>query len=94
MIIENLKADFIRISKYFHGNFIVRNPDKCHFTVLGEPKYIWNLPCNGRRIKYSKEEKVLGVTIDDKGTFSLHLGKIRKRTKIFMAINSKTLHRL
>ena len=31
IIIENLKADFLRISRWFHGNFMVLIPDKCHF---------------------------------------------------------------
>ena len=33
IIIENLKADFLRISKWFHEIFVLPNSDKCHFMV-------------------------------------------------------------
>ena len=51
MIIENLKADFLRIS----------------------------ITCNGTRIESSKEEKVFSLIIDDKLTFTWHLGNIIKK---------------
>ena len=42
IIMENLKAYFLRISKWFHENFMVLKPDKCHFMVLGDS----NCTCN------------------------------------------------
>ena len=36
IIIEKLKAIFLRISKWFYENVIVLNPNKCHFMVLGD----------------------------------------------------------
>ena len=46
--------------------------------VHGDPKYICDLKCNGATIKCWKEEKFLGIMIDAKLTFMLHLGKIIK----------------
>lgn len=66
MIIENLKANFLGISKQFHEILKVTNLDKCHFMVLGDPNYTCNLKCNAKTMKCSKEEKVLDVTSDDK----------------------------
>ena len=43
IIIENLKADFLWISKWFHENFMVLNPKKCHFMVLGNSNFTCNL---------------------------------------------------
>ena len=79
IIIGNLKADFLRISKWFHENFMVLNPDKCHFMVLGDSNCTCNFTCNGTTIESSKEEKVLRITIDDKLTFTSHLGNIIKK---------------
>ena len=64
IIIENLKADFLRISKWFHGNVLVLNRDKCHFMVLGDSNCTYSFTCNGTTIKSSKEEKVLGITTE------------------------------
>ena len=79
IIIENLKADFLRISKWFHENFMVLNPDKSHFMVLGDSNFTCSFTCNRTTIETSKEEKVLGITIDDKLTFTSHLGNIIKK---------------
>ena len=78
IIIENLKTGFLKISKWFHKNFMVLNPDKFHFMVLGDLNCTCNFTCNGT-IESSKEEKVLGITIDDKLTFTSHLGHIIKK---------------
>ena len=60
---------------------MVFTPDKCHFIALGDPNYICNLTCNGTTIECSKEEKLLGVTIDDKITFTSYIGNIIMKTK-------------
>ena len=58
---------------------MVLNPDKCHFMVLGDSNCTCNFTCNGTTIESSKEEKVLGIGIDDKLTFTSHLGNIIKK---------------
>ena len=63
---------------------MVLNPGKCHFMVLGDSNCTYNFTCNGATTESSKEEKVLGITIDDKLTFTSHLGSIiKKQTKSF-----------
>ena len=62
IIIENPKADFERISTWFHENCMVVNPDKCHFMVLGDSNCTCNFTCNGTTIGGCKE-KLLGITI-------------------------------
>ena len=42
IIIENLKADFLWISKWFHENFMVLNHNKCRFMVLGNSNFTCN----------------------------------------------------
>ena len=47
--------------------------------VLGDSNCTCNFTCNGTTIESSKEEKVLGIAIDDKLTLTLHLGHIIKK---------------
>ena len=79
IIIENLKANFLWISKWFHENFMVLNHDKCHFMVLGDLNCTCNFTCNDTTIESSKEEEGLGITIDDKLTLTSHLGNTSKK---------------
>ena len=58
---------------------MVLNPDKCNFVVLGDPIYTCNFACNGTTIECCKEEKVLGVAIDEKLTYPPQIGNIIKK---------------
>ena len=55
IIIENLKVDFLRISKWSRENFMVLNPDKFYFMVLGDSNCTYSFICNGKPIESSKE---------------------------------------
>ena len=70
----------------FNESFMVLNPNKCNFVVLGDSNCTYNFTCNGTTIESSKEEKVLGITIDHELTVKSHLGNIIKKasTKSFM----------
>ena len=58
---------------------MVLNPDKCHFMVVGDSYCTYNFTCNDATIESSKEENFLGIKIDDKLTFTSHLGNIIKK---------------
>ena len=48
--------------------------------VLGDPNYICNITCNGIITECSKEEKLLGITIELIGlNFTPHLGNLIKK---------------
>ena len=47
--------------------------------VLGDSNCTYSFECNGTTIESSTEQKVLGITIDDKLTFTLRLGNIIKK---------------
>ena len=47
--------------------------------VLGDSNCTCNFTCNGTTIESSKQEKFLGIMIDDKLTFMSHLGNIIKK---------------
>ena len=58
---------------------MISNRDKCHLIALGDSNSTCNLTCNRTTRESSKEEKVLGITIDDKLAFTSYLGNIIKK---------------
>ena len=62
---------------------MVLNPDKCPFMLLGvDDEFQTNLVCANKTLKSSKQEKVLGITIDDKLNFTTHVLNITKNANI------------
>ena len=62
---------------------MVLNPDKYSSMLLGvddEPQT--NLVCENETLKNIKQEKVLGVTIENKLNFTTHLSNITKNVNI------------
>ena len=58
---------------------MIPNRDKCHLIVLGDSNSTCNFTRNVTTRESSKEEKVLGITIDDKLVFTSYLGNIIKK---------------
>ena len=76
-IMNSLSHNFTILSKWFYNNFMVPNPDKCSFMLLGvDDELQTNLVCGNETLKNSEEEKVLGVTIHNKLNFATHLSNI------------------
>ena len=62
---------------------MVLNPDKWSFMLLGVVDELQtNLVCGNETLKNSKQEKVLGVTVDNKLNFATHLLNITKNANI------------
>ena len=82
-IMNSLSHDFTILSKWFYNNFMVLNTVKCSFMLLGaDDELQTNLVCGNETLKNSKQEKVLGVTIDNKLNFATHLLNITKNVNI------------
>ena len=82
-IMNFLSHDFTILSKWFYNNFMVLNPDKCSFMLLGvDDELQTNLVCGNETLKNSKQKKVLGVTINNKLYFAAHLSNITKNANI------------
>ena len=63
------------------------NPDKCSFMLLGvDDSLQTSLICGDEILKNTKQEKMLGVTLDNKLNFGTHLFIIIKNT------NKKLMH--
>ena len=80
---NSLSHDFTILSKWFYNNFMVFNPDKCSFMLLGaDDELQTNLACGNETLKNSKQEKVLGVTSDNKLNVATYQSNIAKKGNI------------
>ena len=82
-IMNSLSHGFTILSNWFYNNFMVLNPDNCSFILLGvDGELQTNLVCGNEILKNSKQENVLGVTIDNKLNCATHLSNITKNANI------------
>ena len=63
---QTLRQDFEMVTIWFHENYTVLNPGKCHFMCLGQNTVNETLIYNNIEMKSSKEEKILRIVIDNK----------------------------
>ena len=84
-ILDSLSHKFIILSKWFFNNFMIPNPGKCSFMLLGfDDSLQTNLACDNEIFKKIKQENVLGVTLANKLNFAIYLPNITKnRNKKF-----------
>ena len=55
---NSLSHDFTILSKWFHNNFMVLNPDKCSFMLLGvDDELQTNLVCGNETLKTVNKKK-------------------------------------
>ena len=72
-IISNLSNDFETLRKCIYDNYMVLNPDKCHFTILDFQDQNFDFHYKNVVIRISTDEKILGITIDNKLNFKSHV---------------------
>ena len=86
-IIDSLRHEFTILSKWFYNNFMVLNPEQCSFMLLGvDDSLQTNVVCGDQILKKIIQEKVLGVTLDNKLNFATHLSNITKNANKFNAL--------
>ena len=73
---QTLRQDFEIITKWFYENYMVFNSGKCHFMCIEQNKTFFY---DNTEIKNSKEEKILGVIIDNKLRFKSHVKNLCKK---------------
>ena len=57
-IIDSLSHELTILSKWFYNNFMIINPDKCSFLLLGvENSLQTNLACGDEILKNTKQKK-------------------------------------
>ena len=70
---NTLRFDFDLVSKWFEENHVVLNANKCHFMSLGKDTENETFIFNNFIFNNSSEERILGITIDNKLTFKSHI---------------------
>ena len=79
-IIKNLlRKDFRALTEWFFKNYMVLNQKKCHYRCIGRNTENDKFEFDNLLLENSKEEVVLGVTIDNKLTFDSHIKSICRK---------------
>ena len=103
-VMENLQSDLKIALKWFKDNQMMANPGKFPFMILSKNTINKSIVINNKMIESSKSVKLLGLTIDNKLNFGIHinnmckvasakikgLGRIRSRLNLSQA---KILHK-
>ena len=74
LIIEKLEVKANDIFQWFNENAMKANADKCHLLITTNEER--NISIGGEKIQNSKSEKLLGVTIDNKLSFTKNVHEI------------------
>ena len=82
-IIGSLRHEFTILSKWFYNNFMVCNPEKRSFMLLGVDDPLQTNLVSGEK---TMQEKVLGVTLYNKLNFATNLLNITKNANKFNAL--------
>ena len=79
-VINRLKTDIIKINEWFSDNSLVANPSKFQLMFLGvkHPKETLSIKIGNSTITATEKVELLGVSIDNKLSFSNHINKICK----------------
>ena len=91
---NTLRFDFELVSKWFEENYMVLNADKCHFMCLGKDTENETFIFNNFIFNNSNEEKILGITIDNKLTFKGHINILCRKAAQKMGALSRLLNHL
>ena len=76
---HTLRGDFQIVTKWFYENYMGLNSGKCHFMCLGKNTENETYFFNNTEMKNRDEEKILGITIDNKLKFKSHVKNLRKK---------------
>ena len=75
---NDLEFDFMILRKWFHENYMVLNPGKCHYIVIGDDVPSHKIILNDNEIASSIEEKPLGVLLVSNLNFGSHISSFRR----------------
>ena len=74
-----LVNDFRAVKEWFYENFMILNPNKCHYMCIGKNIESDIFKFENVCLESSKEEVILGLTIDNKLTFDSHIKSICRK---------------
>ena len=71
-ILNKLESSISVVAGWFKGNYMRLNREKCHFVVFGDKRYDLTIKIESIQIAESREQKLLGITLDKKLAFKTH----------------------
>ena len=77
-VIENLQSDLKIALKWFKDNQMMANPEKFQLMILNNNTINKSIVINNKTIEPFKSVKLLGLTIDNKLNFLIHISNICK----------------
>lgn len=87
-LVQNLESDVASVMDWFIANFMILNPDKCHF-LFSAPKTVVEqmyIQVGDQIIWESLEEKLLGITVDKHMQFEYHMREICKKASMKLSV--------
>ena len=85
---ETLRKDFKVVTNWFFENYMSLNPTEYQYMCLGKNKEKETFNFENTSLKKSKEEVILGLTVDYKLSFDNHTKKIcRKASQKICALS-------
>ena len=91
---EVLLNDLNKVTEWFFENYMVLNAGKCHFMCLGKNTENETFTFKNTIMNNNKEEKILGVIIDNRQTFSSHIRELCKKASQKISALSKISNQL
>ena len=78
-VINKLETETLLISEWCRNNYMKLNDDKCHLMIFGEKSNDLSIKIGSTTITESREEKLLGVTLDKQLSFKTHVQSLCKK---------------
>ena len=75
---ENLQSDLMIALKWLKNNEMMANPEKFQYMVLSKNTINKSIAINNKTNESSKSLKLLGLTIDNKLNYGIHINNICK----------------
>ena len=86
LVADSLEISSTKLLAWFSNNRMKANTDKYHFLLTGEKELALNI--NQTQIKSTKQQKLLGMTFDNKLNFEKHVNNLCN--KVSQKINTLT----
>ena len=75
-VLSKLEKDTLLLSEWFSDNFMKLNEEKSHLLIFGAKNDGMTLNIGASQISESESEKLLGVTLDSKLNFNVHVNQV------------------
>ena len=86
---DNLRNSFDTVHQWFYESYMVLNAGKCHFIYLGNNTENETFLFHNILMENNKEQKIIGVIIDNKLNFKSHISELCKKASQKVAALSR-----